>query len=128
MLKRLVRDVIEPGRDLGHVDGKKDAVVPTIEVSAFSATEHRTTATSKALPQLPPGEEGGEEARMEAVESGKREVEEREAHKGEAKDEPSHPSPSKEEVKDEVMVGETAVRGETEETEVPKEEECEDCK
>jgi len=28
-LKRRVRDIIEPGRDLGHVDGKKHSVNPT---------------------------------------------------------------------------------------------------
>lgn len=44
-LKRRVRDVIDPGRDLGHVDGKKKSVASTTESSNFSTTGRETPQT-----------------------------------------------------------------------------------
>lgn len=48
MLKRLVRDIIDPDRDLGHVDGKKKSTTTTASTSVSSSAQpHRPNAPDR---------------------------------------------------------------------------------
>lgn len=54
-LKQRVRDVIDPGRDLGHVDGKK-AIKASLEIlaSGSGASENTTNDAPSCIPKSNP--------------------------------------------------------------------------
>jgi len=52
ILKRLVRDVIEPDRDLGHVDGKKAIKSPEISPE-YSSSNPTPSTSSTSNPPIP---------------------------------------------------------------------------
>ncbi|ELR05992.1 hypothetical protein VC83_08151 [Pseudogymnoascus destructans] len=45
-IKRRVRDIIDPNRDLGHVDGKKKAISPSAETPTLEVTTAATATTT----------------------------------------------------------------------------------
>ncbi|KFY73387.1 hypothetical protein V499_06523 [Pseudogymnoascus sp. VKM F-103] len=47
-IKRRVRDIIDPNRDLGHVDGKKKAISPSAETPTLEATTAAPATTTAA--------------------------------------------------------------------------------
>ncbi|OBT63517.1 hypothetical protein VE03_06999 [Pseudogymnoascus sp. 23342-1-I1] len=49
-IKRRVRDIIDPNRDLGHVDGKKKAVGPSVETPPPEAITTQGATTAHAVP------------------------------------------------------------------------------